>query len=290
MPDAPFAAVFTRERPRLFGIAYRIVGTVPDAEDVVQDAFIACAGAAADVADPVAYAVRAVTRRALNRRRDDARRRSHYVGPWLPGPLDTGPGPAEAAETAEGLTMAALVLMERLGPRERAAFVLVDVFGLSAPEAADALDATPAAVRQLTSRARRRLRAEPAVPEDAPADHDRVTRAFGEAMVAGDMEGVLAVLAPDVEFVADGGGKALASRAPVQGAARVATVLLALAANVPDARPWAASINGRTGFVVASDAMGPSVYQFAVCGGRITSIWATRNPDKLTWVPATPPG
>lgn len=289
MPDGPIAHAFAEERRRLFGIAYRILGSVADAEDVVQDAFIACRAAGADVTDPVAYAVRAVARRALNRRRDDARRRAHYVGPWLPEPMATEPGPEEAAETAEGLTMAMMVLMERLTPRERAAFVLTEAFGLRAPEAAEALDTTPGAIRQLVSRARRRLRAGGAGVEDTPAEHDRVAHAFGRAVVEGDVAGVLAVLAPDVVFVADGGGKALAMRVPLHGADRVAQAIVALARQAADARPWPVSVNGRTGFVVASDAMGASVYQFAVSGGRITSIWAMRNPDKLAGVPLTPP-
>lgn len=286
--SAAWEEVFQRERGRLFGIAYRILGSAADAEDVLQEAWIACADRA-DVDDPAAYATRAVGSRALNRLRDTARRRETYPGPWLPEPVAADASPDESALMAESLTMAMLVMMERLSPLERAAFVLCEVFDVPAPEAAAALERTPAAVRQLVSRARRRLREDAPPMAATPAEHTRVTREFGLAVASGDVGRVVALLAPDVVMVADGGGKALAAGAPLEGAPRVAQVLLALAAHAPDAVPWEAAINGRAGFVIASASRGPSVYQLDVRDGLVSRIWAVRNPDKLSRVPLEPP-
>lgn len=289
MSARDWTAVWNEERPRLFGIAYRILGSATDAEDVVQDTWIACQGQEfMTIRDPAAYMVRTVANRSLNALRDRTRRGEEYIGPWLPEPLvATGPDPAEHAEIADSLTTAALVMMESMSPPERTAFVLCVVFDVPAPEAAAALERTPAAVRQLVTRARRHAQQHAPAPT-AQREHERVARAFAAAVAEGDVARVVAVLAPDVRFVSDGGGKAVAARRPVVGAEEVATLILNLGRAVTDVTGWEAQVNGRLGFVLASPTAGLSVYQFDVVDGRVGTIWVTRNPDKLGRVPRSP--
>ncbi len=288
-------AVFEAHRGRLFGIAYRMTGSVADAEDVVQETWLASRRAASDVGDPTAYLVTAATRQALSRLRAQARRREDYVGPWLPDPLPATPGPgaagpagtaaagadpAEAALLAESVTTAMLVMLAALTPLERAAFVLCEVFAVPSHEAAAALGRSPEAVRQLVSRARRKVRAHP--PPVAEAEHARVAGLFARAVASGEIEAVLAILAPAVSFESDAGGLVRAALRPVVGAAKVARLLLALRESDPGAVIEARMINGRVGFVVTESTGGRSVYSLGVADGRISHVWVTRNPDKLT--------
>jgi RNA polymerase sigma factor (sigma-70 family) len=278
--------IFEAQRGRLFGIAYRILGSVADAEDVVQETWLACQGAT-EVSDPVAYLTTAAGRRALNRARDIGRRREDYVGPWLPEPLSTEPGPAETVELAESVTMAMLVMLDAMSPLERAAFVLCEVFEMPAPQAAAALDRSPEAVRQLVSRARRHARDHGPQVRDV-AVHRRAVTAFAAALGSGDLPAVIAVLAPDVEFVSDGGGSARAALRPVHGAEHVARLLLGLARQDPGAVSVPAWFNGLPGFLVTTSDGLRSVLQVDAPDGVVRRIWFVRNPQKLAGVRSAP--
>ena len=221
MTDDPFVA----HRSLLFTVAYEMLGSAADAEDVVQETWLRWAdlGAAAraDVRDPRAYLVRIVTRQALNRLRTLARRREEYVGEWLPEPLLTSPDVAEDVELAESVSFAMLTVLETLGPTERAVFVLREVFETPYDEIAEAVGKTPAAVRQIAHRAREHVAARRPRVQVSLAEQEAVVERFLAAVRGGDLQGLLDVLAPDVVAVADGGGVVTAARRPVQGAARV---------------------------------------------------------------------
>jgi RNA polymerase sigma-70 factor (ECF subfamily) len=275
---------FLAERGRLFGIAYRILGSVADAEDVLQDTWLAVQGAeTGQVRDPAAYLTTAVARRSLNRLRDNARRREDYIGPWLPEPVSTLPGPEESAALADSVSMAMLVLLDSMSPYERVAFVLCDVFQVPAPEVATVLGRSPAAVRQLASRGRRRAREHGPPPRDDAA-HNRVADAFAVAVARGDVAGVVAVLAPDVQFVSDGGGLVPAALRPVLGADKVARLVLGLVARDPGLTAEPVVVNGRRGYLVTQQGGARSVLQLEVADGQVRRLWVTSNPDKLTGI------
>src|SRR5882672_1483127 len=223
------AAVFASARPLLFSIAYRMLGSVMDAEDLVQDAYLRWQEAPeTDVRSPRAYLTTIVTRLAINHLRAARTKRDTYVGPWLPEPLVTKDTP-DTVELAESLSMAFLVLLERLSPIERAVFLLHEVFDFEYAEIARMVDKTEANCRQLLARARKRVGAPSARFEADPAQAQRLTQRFTEASVAGDMDGLLAVLAEDITLWADGGGKAKgAALKPVYGAASVARFVLGI--------------------------------------------------------------
>jgi len=276
------ADTFMAQRGRLFGIAYRILGSVADAEDVVQDTWLAWQGAdPRQVRDPAAYLTRAASRRALNRLRDNARRREQYVGPWLPEPVSTEPGPEESAALADSMTMAMLVLLDTMTPLERAAFVLCEVFAVPAPEAAEALGRSPAAVRQLVARARKHAREHAPVTARNTTSHARVASVFAAAVASGDLDALLAVLAPDVQFVSDGGGLVRAALRPVVGADRVARLILGLVQMEAGSRAEPKQLNGLPGFVVTTPDGDRSAVQFDIEKGVITRLWVVRNPAKL---------
>jgi len=278
-------AVFEQHRGRLFGIAYRLLGSVADAEDACQDAWLAWSRVdPATVEAPQAYLTRTITNLCLNQRRGRQRRREDYVGPWLPEPIDTAKLPDEAAELADSVTFAMLVLLESLSPRERAAFVLREVFDVPTQEIATALASTPAAVRQLISRARARLAGGAPRYDVDPLSVREVTGAFVEALRAGDVGAASRLLAPDIELLTDGGGRVSAALHPVHGPARVLAFLAGLRAKVTDAAFEARDVNGRTGVLVRSALAGDTLYQMGVREGRIVRIWVTRNPDKLGFV------
>src|SRR5439155_17806969 len=218
---------FARHRRLLFTVAYEMLGSASDAEDVVQETWLRWADVdLASVRDPRAYLVRIVTRQALNRLRTLARRREDYVGEWLPEPLITSPDVAADIELAESLSMAMLTVLETLGPAERAVFVLREVFDTPYEDIAEAVGKSPAAVRQIAHRAREHVAARrPRVPVSATEQQEALDR-FLAAIRHGDLQGLLDVLAPDVVVVADGGGLVPAARRPVQGADRVAALLM----------------------------------------------------------------
>src|SRR5688572_4390451 len=226
MTDDPFVT----HRSLLFTVAYEMLGSAADAEDVVQETWLRWAGVDhATVREPRAYLVRIATRQALNRLRSQARRREDYVGEWLPEPLLTSPDVAADVELAENLSIAMLTVLETLSPAERAVFVLREVFDTSYEEIAEAVGKSPAAVRQIAHRAREHVAARrPRMSVSTTEQQDAVER-FLVAVRDGDLQGLLDVLAPDVVVVADGGGLVAAARRPIEGAERVAAFLIAAA-------------------------------------------------------------
>ena len=281
MTDDPFVA----HRGLLFTVAYEMLGSAADAEDVVQETWLRWAdlGAAAraDVRDPRAYLVRIVTRQALNRLRTLARRREEYVGEWLPEPLLTGPDVAEDVELAESVSIAMLTVLETLAPTERAVFVLREVFETPYDEIAEAVGKAPAAVRQIAHRAREHVAARRPRVQVSRAEQEAVVERFLAAVRGGDLQGLLDVLAPDVVLVADGGGVVAAARRPIEGADRVGA-LLARLARLPgyfEAMPM--RLNGWPAARLDLDGELDTVASLVVEDGRITRIYAIRNPHKL---------
>jgi RNA polymerase sigma-70 factor (ECF subfamily) len=280
MNDDPFV----RHRSLLFTVAYEMLGSAADAEDVVQETWLRWADLGTDqagVRNPRAYLVRIVTRQALNRMRTLARRREEYVGEWLPEPLPTGPDVAEDAELAESVSIAMLTVLESLAPAERAVFVLREVFDVPYAEIAAAVDKTPAAVRQIAHRARGHVAARrPRVRVDR-AEHQRVVDRFLAAVGSGDLQALFDVLAPEVVMVADGGGEVAAIRRPVEGREQVATLLSRFRTVSPDAVVGTAWLNGAPAVRIDMAGEPDTAVSLVVSEGRITHIYAVRNPHKL---------
>ncbi len=272
---------FTRHRSLLFTVAYEMLGSAADAEDVVQETWLRWAGVDQDeVRDPRAYLVRIVTRQALNRLRSTARRREDYVGEWLPEPLLTSPDVAADVELADSVSIAMLTVLETLGPAERAVFVLREVFDTPYDEIAEAVGKSPAAVRQIAHRAREHVAARrPRMPVSATEQEEVVDR-FLAAVRQGDMQGLLDVLAPDVVLVADGGGLVAAARRPIEGVDQVAG-FLARVADLADVEATIAWINGSPGARIDIGGAVDTAVSLTVEEGRITHIYAIRNPHKL---------
>jgi RNA polymerase sigma-70 factor (TIGR02957 family) len=288
-------APFERHRRLLFSVAYQMLGSVADAEDVVQDAWLRWSAAdRSGVLDERAYLVQVTTRLALDRMGSARARRESYVGPWLPEPLLTGgaavasgpqaPGPEDAVELGEQVSLALLVVLETLSPAERAVFVLREVFGMSVAEVAGALGRTEAAVRQMAHRAREHVQArQPRFDADKQAQRE-VTERFFAAVAGGDMEALLAALAPDVVLISDGGGKAKAARRPITGADKVARFLVGIAqqgGDIPGLRIELADVNGSPAMVgwIGEEPFGS--ISLAVSEGRIEQVLVIVNPDKL---------
>jgi RNA polymerase sigma-70 factor (ECF subfamily) len=278
--------VFERERPRLVGLAYRMLGTVADAEDVVQDAWLRWEGTDRSAVErPAAWLTTVTARIALDHLRAAERRRESYVGPWLPEPVMTGPGPAEAAELAESLRFGFLTLLDRLEPTERVVLLMADVFAIPFADIGPAVGKSDAACRQIARRARQRVRRpEPPVPLDS----DRaVVDALVAAIALGDVDGVLAHLTPDAVCISDGGAERRAARRPVMGAARVTRLLVNLAKRAGGGTTvLPAVLNGNAGLVLTVDGDADLALIFEVTGARVSAIWMTRNPHKLGHVAA----
>jgi RNA polymerase sigma-70 factor (TIGR02957 family) len=272
---------FARHRSLLFTVAYEMLGSASDAEDVVQETWLRWAGVDhAEVRDPRAYLVRIVTRQALNRLRTLARRREDYVGEWLPEPLLTGPDVAADVELAEGVSIAMLTVLETLAPTERAVFVLREVFETPYDEIAEAIGKSPSAVRQIAHRARDHVAARrPRMPVSTTEQEEAVDR-FLAAVRSGDLQGLLDVLAPDVVAVSDGGGLVAAARRPIEGADRVAGFLVG-AARIADLEATIVSLNGSVGALIDIAGEVNTALSLVVDNGRITHIYAIRNPHKL---------
>lgn len=278
MTDDPFLA----HRGLLFTVAYEMLGSAADADDVVQETWLRWADAdRAAVRDPRAYLVRIVTRQALNRLRTVARRREDYVGEWLPEPLLTSPDVADDVELAESVSIAMLTVLETLGPTERAVLVLHEVFDVPFDEIAEAVGKSSAAVRQIAHRAREHVAARRPRMEVSRAEQQRVVDRFLAAVTAGDVQGLMDVLAPDVVVVADSGGLAPAALRPVTGHLRVARALARFADLAPGVAITTPLVNGTVAAHV--DAGGPfdTAITFVVEDGRITRMYAMRNPHKL---------
>jgi RNA polymerase sigma-70 factor (TIGR02957 family) len=272
---------FAVHRSLLFTVAYEMLGSASDAEDVVQETWLRWADVdQAEVREPRAYLVRIVTRQALNRLRSQARRREEYVGEWLPEPLMTGPDVTADVELAESVSMAMLTVLETLGPAERAVFVLREVFETPYDEIAAAVGKSPAAVRQIAHRARDHVAARrPRVPVSM-AEQQEVVDRFLTAVRQGDLQGLLDVLAPDVVAVADGGGLVTAFRRPIEGAERVAGFLM-LGARTEGFEVKAVWLNGSPGSRIDIDGALDTAVSLTVENGRISRIYAVRNPHKL---------
>jgi RNA polymerase sigma-70 factor (TIGR02957 family) len=281
MTDDPFVAY----RSLLFTVAYEMLGSAADAEDVVQETWLRWAGLRAadraDVRDPRAYLVRIVTRQALNRLRTLARRREEYVGEWLPEPLLTSPDVAEDVELAESVSFAMLTVLETLGPTERAVFVLREVFQTPYDEIAEAVGKTPAAVRQIAHRAGEHVAARRPRMQVSRAEQDAVVERFLAAVRGGDLQGLLDVLAPDVVVVSDGGGVVAAARRPIEGADRVGAFLATLVTLAGDFEAKPMWLNAGPAARFDLDGGLNTVASLVIEDGRITRIYAMRNPQKL---------
>jgi len=281
--------VFEAHRELLFAVAYRMLGTVADAEDAVQDAWLRWSAAPrSDIAEPRAYLARTVTHVALNRLRSARARREAYVGSWLPEPLlTTGPDLADRAALAESVSLAMLVVLESLTPEERAVFVLHEVFGFPHAEIAAAIGRSDASVRQLMHRAREHVQARrPRFDVDA-SQQRAVTERFLAAAAGGDIDQLMTVLAPDVTLISDGGGKARAPLRPIVGAAKVARFFAAIPARpymgieAADMTVELAEINGGLGTLITAGGKPITAVTTVVAGGRITEIELVANPEKL---------
>jgi RNA polymerase sigma-70 factor (TIGR02957 family) len=272
---------FAHHRNLLFTIAYEMLGSASDAEDVVQETWLRWAGVDhAVVRDARAYLVRIVTRQALNRLRTLARRREDYVGEWLPEPLLTSPDVAADVELADSVSIAMLTVLETLGPAERAVFVLREVFDVPYDEIAEAIGKSPAAVRQIAHRARDHVAARrPRMPVSRIEQQEAVDR-FLAAVRHGDLQGLLDVLAPDVILIADGGGLVAAARHPIEGAEAVVALLTGAARRLDfDARAiW---LNGSPAVRIDIGGELDTALGLAIEHGRVARIYAIRNPRKL---------
>jgi len=277
-------------RRRLLGLAYRMLGSRSDAEDVVQDAYLRFAGAQ-DVHNPEAFLVTVVTRLCLDRLKSAKAQREVYVGPWLPEPVFDAEGlSADAAtELADDLSFALLLALDRLSPLERAAFLLHDVFDTPFPEIAAMLDRTEAACRQLASRARRAVRDDRPAPVATPDNYARLLQAFGEAVTSGNIAGLAELLREDAVAITDGGGRKTAARNPITGADKIARFFIGLAAKNADhvIRVEPAMINGAIGALLYLDGELDHTMSMAIDGDKIAAIYVVRNPDKLRHVPIT---
>ncbi|TYP86739.1 RNA polymerase sigma-70 factor [Blastococcus xanthinilyticus] len=273
---------FTTHRGLLFTVAYELLGSAADADDVVQETWLRWAEAdRAAVRDPRAYLVRITTRQALNRLRTLARRREDYVGEWLPEPLLTSPDVADDVELAESISIAMLTVLETLGPVERAVLVLHEVFAVPYDEIAEAVGRSPAAVRQIAHRAREHVAARRPRTVVSRGEQQRVVDRFLAAVTAGDLQGLLDVLAPDVVVVADSGGLAPAARRPVSGRERVANALSRFAELAPGVPITTPLINGAVAARIDPGGRFDTALTFVVEDGRISRVYAVRNPHKL---------
>ena len=275
-------------RGRLLGLAYRMLGSRSDAEDVVQDAYLRFAGAQ-DVHNAEAFLVTVVTRLCLDRLKSAKAQREVYVGPWLPEPVFDAEGlSADAAtELADDLSFALLLALDRLSPLERAAFLLHDVFDTPFSEIAAMLDRTEASCRQLASRARRTVRDNRPAPAKAPDNHGRLLQAFAEAVASGNVARLAELLRTDAVALTDGGGRKTAARNPIIGADKIARFFIGIAAKNAghDMRIEPAMINGAFGALLYLDGELDNTMSMAIDGEKIAAIYIVRNPDKLRHLP-----
>ncbi|MFF1477908.1 RNA polymerase sigma factor SigJ [Streptomyces sp. NPDC058301] len=287
---APTAAeVFEDHRSVLTGVAYRMLGRVTDAEDVVQEAWLRWSVQdRGDVRDPRAFLVRITTRLAIDRLRQIQARREAYVGPWLPELISTDFGPVvpdtvEQAMLADSVSLAVLVVLESLSPPERAVFVLREAFGFPFAEIAATLDRSEPAVRQLAGRARRHVDERKPRYDVDPAHRRDLTERFMAAAGGGDLDSMLSLLAPDVRFIGDSGGKSKAPTRIIESADKVGRFLYAVSREGgPEGDFRITEINGGPAVLVLYDGKPDSVLQLDVLDGRIRCVYVVRNPDKLT--------
>ncbi|NKE58488.1 RNA polymerase sigma-70 factor [Lentzea sp. PSKA42] len=281
MPDA--TDTFVSHRNLLFTIAYEMLGSAADAEDVLQETWLKWSGVDQSVVEnPRAYLVRIVTRQALGRLRTLGRRKESYVGPWLPEPLLTTHDVAEDVELADSVSMAMMLVLETLTPTERAVFVLREVFDLNYDEIASAVDKSPAAVRQIAHRARSHVAARRPREVVTQAESREVLAAFQHATETGDLQALLNLLAPDVVFLGDGGGVKQAVTRPVVGASKVARMLLGGLTKVAGWVMEPAQVNGYPALIFKFDGELDTVVALRIDNGLISGLYAVRNPEKLS--------
>ncbi|MDI3418321.1 RNA polymerase sigma-70 factor [Streptomyces luteolus] len=281
-------ALFEEHRPVLTGVAYRMLGRVADAEDVVQDAWLRWSAAEHDeIREPRAYLVRITTRLAIDRLRHVKARREAYVGPWLPEPLATDfgatvPDTAEQAVLAESVSLAVLVVLESLSPLERAVFVLREAFGFPFSQIATALERSEAAVRQLAGRARKHVEERKPRFDVDPVERRDLTERFLGAAAEGDLDGLMRLLAPDARLVGDSGGKSKVPLRVLESAEHVGRFMASVVRQgVPNPEIRVLELNGGPALLILSDDRPDSVLQVDVVDGRIKSVYIVRNPDKL---------
>ncbi|GAB2927662.1 RNA polymerase sigma-70 factor [Nonomuraea fastidiosa] len=287
---------FEEHRGLLMSVAYRILGSVTDAEDVVQEAWLRWSGAdRADIADPKAYLVTVTSRLAIDRLRQAKTRRESYVGPWLPEPISTGPDAAEHAELADSVELALLVVLETLTPLERAVFVLREAFDLPFAEIAEIVGRSEPAVRQLARRARDHVRERRPRYDVDRDERRRITERFFDAAMEGDLDGLISLLSDQVAMVSDGGGKAKAALRVITGSGNVSRFLLSIKTPANIARFMASvgqaagaevsydiqAINGAPALVMSAGGRVVGVLSLVVVDGRIETIYVMANPDKL---------
>lgn len=280
--------VFEEHRPVLLGVAYRMLGRVADAEDVVQDAWLRWSGGdRSAVREPRGYLVRVTTRLAIDRLRQIKARGETYVGPWLPEPYvtefgDTAPDTAERAVLADSVSLAVLVVMESLSPLERAVFVLREAFGYPYADIAAMLDRGEPAVRQLAGRARRHVEERRPRYDVDPARRRDLTERFMAAAAGGDLAQLMELLAPDVRLVGDSGGKSRAPLRVLESADHVGRFLIGVAGKgIQDAAVRFLELNGGPAVLVLSGGRPDSVLQLDIADGRVQAVYVIRNPDKL---------
>jgi len=272
---------FVAHRSLLFTVAYEMLGSAADAEDVLQESWLRWAGVdRAQVRDPRAYLVRVVTRQALNRLRTLSRSREEYVGEWLPEPLLTSPDVAEDVELAESVSIAMLTVLETLEPAERAVFVLREVFEVPYGEIGEAIGKSAGTVRQIARRAREHVAARRPRVHVSRSEQRAVVERFMVALRTGQLQELMEVMAPDVVLIADGGGVVAAARAPIHGAERVAKLIARTASRfgLETTTVW---LNGAPAFWIESGGQLVAI-SLVVENGRVTRIYAMANPRKLT--------
>ncbi|MBQ0901606.1 RNA polymerase sigma-70 factor [Micromonospora sp. U21] len=283
----PTTDAFVTHRNLLFTVAYEMLGSAADAEDVLQETWLRWADVDLDaVRDQRAYLVRIATRQSLSRLRTLGRRKESYVGSWLPEPLLTTPDVAEDIELAESVSMAMLLVLETLAPTERAVFVLREVFDLPYDEIAEAVDKSPAAVRQIAHRARAHVAARRPRGVVSPAETKGALEAFQRAVETGDVQGLLDILAPDVVLLGDGGGVKQAVLRPIAGAGKVARLMASKKARIATASLQPAQVNGYPALVLRLDGEIDTVIALRVDDGLITGLYAVRIPEKLSHMQA----
>jgi len=287
MTPSDMATIFESHRALLQGLSYRMLGSIAEAEDVVQETFLRWLNADHDAIDaPRAWLVRVCSRLAIDQLKSARVRREQYVGPWLPEPMITSDDtPADQLQLDDTISMALLTVLERLTPAERAAFLLHDVFSFDFEEVGRIIDKSAAACRKLASRAREHVRDNKPRFTSVTSEHERLTGAFLQAVHSGDLEQLQSIFQEDVTFHSDGGGKAQAARKVLYGREAVCRFLMAIndraakqtAVITHDTR-W---FNGAPGLIIYEDDTPTVAFSFAISDGKIHAVYALRNPDKL---------
>ena len=287
-------ATFSEHRAALFGIAYRLLGSVHDAEDVLQDAYIRWEKAdAADVRNPRAFLTSIVTRLGIDLLRSAHKNREVYVGKWLPEPLVASDRrPDETLDLAESLQTAFLLMLERLNPNERAAFLLREVFDYPYPEIAGILEKSEENCRQIVTRAKQHVRSPKKRFDPTDMDQDRLVHSFISAADTGDLDALVSILADDAEMHTDHGGKAIAARRTLYSAINIAKFFVGIRRRLmpPDSNVRVTTVNGGPGIILYEGGAPTTAISLDIADGKIRTVYAMRNPDKLTHLPGLEAG